>query len=63
MPATVGLFGGPENGGESLVWSGLEQGKEPGSNILWGFAAPDQWETNRTMASPSIPVARAISFG
>ena len=25
MPAAVGLFGGPENGGESLVGSGLEQ--------------------------------------
>ena len=40
MPAAVGLFGGPENGGESLVWSGLEQGKEPGSNILWGVTLP-----------------------
>jgi hypothetical protein len=34
MPAAVGLFCGPRNGAESLVRSGLEQGKQPGSNIL-----------------------------
>ena len=36
MPAAVGLFGGPENGGESLVRSGLERAKgfEPSTPTL-----------------------------
>ena len=38
MPAAVGLFRGPENAGESLDRCRLEQGKEPGSNILWDRA-------------------------
>ena len=45
MPAAVGLFLGPENGGESLERRRLEQGKEPGSNILWARAGD-----NRTAA-------------
>ena len=40
MPAAVGLFGGPENGGESLVRSGLEQRRNRDPTFSASAAAP-----------------------
>jgi len=51
MPAAVGLFRGPENGGESLERSRLEQEKGPGYNILWGNRAQGYPADKRQLAS------------
>src|SRR5690348_11397072 len=53
MLAAARLFRGPEIGGESLERSRLEQGKEPGSNILWA--------ADSTMAATDSPDGRQMT--
>jgi len=54
MPAAVGLFGGPENGGESLVWSGLERAKgfEPSTPTLARFSSDREGISDRPGPAP-----------
>ena len=60
MPAAVGLFGGPKNGGESLVRSGLEQanGFEPLTPTLARFTSDR--ERDFRSDRPSVNVMRII---